>query len=133
MTLQTQSFEDLKKQWRSVFKTNPPPFARSTFIQSYLIWEEQKRLYGGPKRTTVKALEKQIAALRNGTKPPDKKTLVLKPGTKLIREHQGQRHEVIVQEKGYRYQDQIYRSLSAIARGITGTQWNGKLFFGVKS
>ena len=54
-------------------------------------------------------------------------------GTKLIREFQGELHEVLVSENGFIYQGQSYKSLSAIARKITGTRWNGPAFFGLRS
>ena len=56
----------------------------------------------------------------------------IKPGTRLIREWQGQIHNVIAAERGYEYQGQLYGSLSEIARLITGTRWSGPRFFGVK-
>ena len=56
-----------------------------------------------------------------------------KPGTRLIREWQGRTHEVTVLEQGFRWNGETYRSLSAIARAITGTRWNGHVFFGLKS
>lgn len=52
-------------------------------------------------------------------------------GTKFIRSYKGIKYEVEVTQKGFIYKGKIYKSLSAIARLITGTQWNGKLFFGV--
>ena len=55
----------------------------------------------------------------------------IKPGTKLIREHHGIKHEVIVLENGFSYDGERYKSLSAIAYKITGTKWNGKRFFGL--
>jgi Cft2 family RNA processing exonuclease len=58
--------------------------------------------------------------------------LEIKEGTKLIRKYQGKKHEVIVIKKGFEYNGQVYKSLSAIANKITGTRWNGKIFFGVK-
>jgi hypothetical protein len=54
-------------------------------------------------------------------------------GTRLVREFRGQSIPVEVLEKGFRYQDNIYKSLSAVARKVTGTQWNGFLFFGLKA
>jgi len=54
-------------------------------------------------------------------------------GTRLTREFRGQSISVEVLEKGFRYEDEIYKSLSAVARKVTGTQWNGFLFFGLKS
>jgi DUF2924 family protein len=55
------------------------------------------------------------------------------PGTRLIREFRGQNISVEVLEKGFRYQDDIYKSLSSVARKVTGAQWNGFLFFGLES
>ena len=52
------------------------------------------------------------------------------PGTVLTRNFQGKTLTVHVLEEGFRYEDRVYRSLSAVARQITGTQWNGFLFFG---
>jgi hypothetical protein len=54
------------------------------------------------------------------------------PGTILTREYRGEVHQVVALEKGYEYDGKVYRSLSGIAREITGTQWNGYLFFGLK-
>ena len=56
----------------------------------------------------------------------------LKPGTRLIREWQGRTHEVVVGENGFLWQQAQYRSLSQIARAITGTRWSGPVFFGLK-
>jgi len=56
----------------------------------------------------------------------------LKPGTRLIREWQGRTYEVVVRDDGLSWQGMQYRSLSAIARKITGTAWSGPLFFGLK-
>jgi len=56
----------------------------------------------------------------------------LKPGTRLIREWQGRTYEVVVLDDGFSWQGTQYRSLSAIARKITGTAWSGPLFFGLK-
>jgi hypothetical protein len=56
-----------------------------------------------------------------------------KSGTRLIRSWQGKTHTVTVEESGYQYEGRRYRSLSEIARQITGTQWSGPLFFGLKS
>jgi hypothetical protein len=54
-------------------------------------------------------------------------------GTRLVREFRGQSISVEVLEKGFRYQDNTYKSLSAVARKVTGTQWNGFCFFGLKT
>jgi hypothetical protein len=56
----------------------------------------------------------------------------LKPGTRLVREWQGRTYEVLVLDDGLSWQGTSYRSLSALARKITGTAWSGPLFFGLK-
>jgi hypothetical protein len=55
----------------------------------------------------------------------------LKPGSSLIREWRGVRHEVAVTEDGFSYQGARYASLSRVAAAITGAKWNGPLFFGL--
>ncbi|MGL4560835.1 MAG: DUF2924 domain-containing protein [Brevinema sp.] len=56
----------------------------------------------------------------------------VKSGTKLVREYQGKKHEVSINDGDFFYKGNKYKSLSKIAREITGTNWNGKLFFGMK-
>ena len=56
----------------------------------------------------------------------------IKPGTRLIRVFNGERHSVLVQEKGFEYKNKLYSSLSDIASTITGSRWNGWVFFGLK-
>ena len=53
------------------------------------------------------------------------------PGTKFIREYRSVKYEVIVLEKGFGYNGNVYNSITAVAKAITGTNWNGKRFFGV--
>ena len=55
----------------------------------------------------------------------------LKPGSRLVRNWRGKPHDVTIREDGYLYRDQLYRSLSHIAREITGTNWSGPRFFGL--
>jgi Protein of unknown function (DUF2924) len=58
---------------------------------------------------------------------------MLKPGTRLVRSWQGVTHSVLAAENGFVFEDQHYASLSAIAKAITGTQWSGPKFFGLKA
>ena len=67
-----------------------------------------------------------------GRKVQNAKSDQLLPGTMLIREWNGERHEVMALDGGFDYQGRKYRSLSAVARQITGTKWNGPLFFGLR-
>jgi hypothetical protein len=67
-----------------------------------------------------------------GRPPVSRPPVVLKPGTRLLREWQGVTHEVRVLDSGFDYAGQTYKSLSAVARAITGTPWSGPMFFGIK-
>ena len=67
-----------------------------------------------------------------GRLPAMRPPVALKPGTRLLREWQGTTHEVRVLDAGFDYAGQTYKSLSAVARAITGTPWSGPLFFGIK-
>ena len=64
--------------------------------------------------------------------PPVPSPSGLRPGTLIGREHNGILHRIVVAEAGYEWEGQIYKSLSDIARRITGTRWNGPRFFGLR-
>ena len=132
-TLQYLSTAELKQEWRHHLKSDPPPFARRDFILGHVSWQVQAKQYGGLSRKANGQLKKLMQQLLNGKDLTPANDLIIKSGTRLIREYKGTKHEVIIEEGVYRYQYNTYRSLSQIARDITGTRWNGKLFFGVKS
>jgi len=128
--LKTLPIVDLKQQWRDLFDTEPPAFNRR-YLESRLAYRIQELAYGGLKPETIARLEALAddleagPAARSGTRP------VI--GTQLVREWQGVEHRVTVLDAGFEYQGRPFKSLSAIARAITGTRWNGLLFFGIKS
>ncbi|HBG50115.1 MAG TPA: DUF2924 domain-containing protein [Cyanobacteria bacterium UBA9971] len=139
--LQHLSREELIKKWKKLFKTNSPQHARKEFLIKHIVWELQAKKQGGYTSQTQKQLDKLADKLaskqevsKNDIKETTKQTSTfeIKPGTMLIREYKGEKQEVIALEKGFEYQNRQYKSLSGIAKEITGTQWNGKLFFGVK-
>jgi hypothetical protein len=126
---------DLKAQWRDLFETEPPPFNRR-YLESRLAYRIQELAYGGLKPETVKRLEALGEQLDRGNITTRRiRGGDLKPiaGTRLIREWQGTEHVVTVTQDGYEWQGRPYQSLSAIARAITGTRWNGWVFFGLKN
>ena len=97
-----------------------------------MAWARQAKEHGGIKRKANNQLQQMMQQLRGGDEPTPETSLIIKPGTKLIREYQGEKHEVITTAEGFRYKGKAFNSLSSIAREITGTRWNGKVFFGVK-
>ena len=132
--LKSTSTPELKTQWRDLFETEPPAFNRR-YLESRLAYRIQELAYGGLKPETVKRLEMLGEQLDGGNITLRRIRADLKPiaGTKLIREWQGIEQTVTVLADGYEWQGRPYRSLSAVARAITGTRWNGWIFFGLKS
>ncbi len=124
----------LKEQWRELFAEAPPPFNRR-YIESRLAYRIQEPAYGGLKPETVARLEALGEQLDGGVVEVRKKRVDDRPiaGTRLIREWQGVEQTVTVLSDGYEWQGRPYKSLSAAARAITGTRWNGLVFFGLKS
>lgn len=125
---------DLKRQWRELFDTEPPPFNRQ-YLESRLAYRIQELAYGGLKPETVKRLEALGEQLDGGDRKKSRIRADNMPivGTRLIREYQGIEQIVTVMQDGFEWQGRPYQSLSAIARAITGTRWNGWVFFGLKN
>ena len=124
----------LKARWRELFDTEPPAYNRR-FLESRLAYRIQELAYGGLSQETLErlaAMSKQYANLgpiERRAKPS------LRPinGTKLIREWQGVEHCVTVRANDFEYLGRPYKSLSSVACEITGTRWNGWVFFGLKN
>ena len=133
VALKAASTPELKKQWRELFDSEPPAFNRR-YLESRLAYRIQELAYGGLKPETRARLEALGEQLDGGNivlrrVRADSRPL---PGTRLIREHDGVQHVVTVRPDDFEYEGRPYRSLSAIARHITGTRWNGWTFFGLK-
>ena len=123
----------LKKMWRDLFDADPPPYNKR-FLVSRLSYRLQELAFGGLSKETVERIE---AMASNGA--PDERNrgrgrAAERPvvGTRLVREWDGVEHHVTVQADGFEWQGKKYKSLSAIARAITGTRWNGWVFFGIR-
>ena len=133
--LKTAPTADLKQQWRDLFDAEPPPFNRR-YLESRLAYRIQELAYGGLKPETIRRLERLGEELDGG----DRKKRGMRldrdrpiTGTRLLREWQGAEQVVTVTASGFEWQGRPYQSLSAIARAITGTRWNGWVFFGLKN
>jgi hypothetical protein len=132
--LKAMSTPKLKEQWRALFDTPAPPYNRR-FLESRLAYRIQELAYGGLKPETVRRLERLGEQLDGGNIAVRKVRGSDQPiaGTRLLRAYQGIEHTVTVLQDGYEWQGRPYKSLSAIARAITGTRWNGLVFFGLKN
>ena len=132
--LKTLALPDLKAEWRSLFGAEPPGYNRR-FLESRLAYRIQELAYGGLRPETRARLESLGEQLDGGNVAIRRIRGDDRPvaGTRLVREHQGVEHTVTVLHDGYEWQGRPYRSLSAIARAITGTRWNGWAFFGLQN
>jgi hypothetical protein len=124
---------DLRKMWKDLFETEAPRQNRK-FLESRLAYRIQELEYGGLKPATIQRLEALGEELDGGKAEVRSRRTDDRPisGTRLIREYQGVEHCVTVLADGFDYQGRPYKSLSAIARAITGTRWNGWVFFGIR-
>ena len=131
--LKTMLMPDLKAQWRELFDTEPPQFNRRA-LENRLAYRIQELAYGGLKPETLRRLEilGEHYDSDNVTTRRIRHDARSVAGTTLVPEYRGVEHTVTVLADGYEWQGRPYGSLSAIARAVTGTRWNGLVFFGIK-
>jgi hypothetical protein len=124
----------LRAKWRELFETEPPAYNRR-FLESRLAYRIQELAYGGLSRQTLDRLRAMAKQYANKDAAERKARSVHRPisGTRLIREWQGVEHCVTVRAEDFEYLGRPYKSLSSVAREISGTKWNGWVFFGLKS
>jgi len=129
--LQNMDRKALEDKWRDLFGIEPPKFRR-VFLQKRLAYRIQELFYGGLSESTKEKLE-AIADKAEGKKPKPKieSNGKILPGTRFVREWNGKLYETTVREDGFEFNGQIYGSLSAVATTITGTQWNGRKWWGL--
>jgi len=118
--------EQLRALWHEVFGKPPHPKLRRELLIPIIAYRLQERALGGLKPATLRRLE----AFTSGDKPQQRREL--QAGTRMVRQWQGKVYEVISVDDGYTFEGRNYRSLSEIARAITGTRWSGPAFFGLK-
>ena len=116
----------LAEKWGALYGAPPPRRASRSLLIRAVAYRLQERTYGGlsPKIDRMLAAVKENASDRS---PPT----VLRPGTVLMREWHGEKHQVTVMENGFLFQGRRYGSLSEVARVITGARWSGPRFFGL--
>jgi hypothetical protein len=116
----------LRVAWTEVFGDAPPHFLSMIFMRKALIWKGQCKKFGGLKPDLKRALK----AAATG-KQVRLQASQIRAGTQLVREWNGRRYQVEVTDDGFRMNGERFRSLSAIALRITGTNWSGPRFFGL--
>ncbi|EJF90297.1 DUF2924 domain-containing protein [Bartonella tamiae] len=131
-SLETLKRSDLLDLWRNVITTPPSRTMGRNVMCGILAFEIQSKQYGGLNKTFQKELKRYETALNAG-KIIKTKGHKLRQGSRLLREWNGITHHVEVTENGYLWNGKLYRSLSSIAKAITGTHWSGPRFFGLNS
>ena len=124
----------LKARGRVLWGGDPPKRLSRQLLLRALAHAMQEKAFGGLSATLRQRLQRLGAELHTTGRIASVGTQsMFKPGTRLVREWQGCTHEVTALEHGFQWNGETYRSLSAIARAIAGTRWNGHVFFGLKS
>lgn len=127
-TLKTASTQELKVMWKELFGIDAPPFNRQ-YLEPRLAYRIQELAYGGLSKETRKRL-RELA--QNPDKNYARESVALSTGTMLRREWRDAVYKVTVLPDGFEFEGKRYRSLSRIAREITGVNRNGPEFFGMR-
>ncbi len=131
--LPTLSKAALSDLWKQLFDSTPPTQVRRDLMIPILAYRIQEQAFGSLGARARERLRQLSRAFEEGSDSAVAGVPRIRPGTRLVRQWGDQVHLVNVQSNGYEYQGTRYRSLSEIARLITGTRWSGPLFFGIKS
>lgn len=123
----------LLAEWRRLYRTGAPKRARRELLMLGIGWKIQEQAYGGLRGTSKRTLAELSKTLERDGDVTRSRVTRLKPGAKLIREWHGKTHTVVVLEDGFEWKGKPWRSLSVIARTITGMHWSGPRFFGLNS
>lgn len=122
--------EALVKDWRLAHRQSPPKGLSRRLLEYSAAYQLQVKAFGGLKPTVRRKL-RQATGRAEKPVPVPKKFQRLSPGTRLLREWHGCTHTVEVVEGGFQYEGETYKSLSQVARSITGAHWSGPRFFGL--
>ena len=123
---------ELRQRWRALYKADASPHLSRELLLRAVAYRMQEVALGGLRPERQRQLHQIARQFKQTGAAVTPRRPELKPGTRLMREWQGRTYEVLVLDDGFSWQGTHHRSLSAIARKITGTAWSGPLFFGLK-
>ena len=129
--LAAQGPAHLKESWRVLYGIEPPPRISEDLLRRAIAYRLQERALGGLKSSTRRLLQRIAEDTRRSKSATPVRKIT--PGAVLIREWRGTSHQVTVLEDGVLFRGKRHRSLSEVARKITGSRWSGPLFFGLKA
>jgi Protein of unknown function (DUF2924) len=132
MRLSELTIFELRGEWRRLHRMPPPMRLSRDLLIRGIIYQLQERAYGGLSKAAARKLEQAAAGppSRDAAKPTP--PISLKPGTRLVLEWHGVTHTALIHADGIEWRGQRYRSLSVVARKITGARWSGPRFFGLR-
>jgi hypothetical protein len=124
---------ELRGEWRRLHRVPPPMRLSRDLLVRGITYKLQERAYGGLSTATARKLEQAgVDSLSRGAVTPAP-PISLRPGTRLVREWRGVTHMVLIHARRHRVaRPSAYRSLSLVARKITGARWSGPRFFGLR-
>ena len=123
---------ELRQHWRTLYKAEASPHLSRELLVRAVAYRMQEVALGGLRPAQQRRLRQYAQEFNETGETRLRARPELKPGTRLVREWQGRTYEVLVLDGGFSWQNTHHRSLSALARKITGTAWSGPLFFGLK-
>jgi hypothetical protein len=126
------SLFELRNRWKTLFGHPAPKSLRRNFLARAVAYQMQVEAYGGLSAATKHRLREIAKAVRNGDANAIPGSSRSKPGTQMIRHRQDTTHTVTALVEGFEWNGRTYKSLSAVVNAITGTNWNGFSFFGIK-
>ena len=130
--LPTLTLHELREEWRHLNKTDACPRLSRDLLVRAVAYRLQELAFGGLRPEPQRQLRQIAMELKQTGAAKTRPRPQLPSGTRLMREWRGRHYEVMVLDDGFSWQGTHYRSLSAVARTITGTAWSGPLFFGLK-
>ncbi len=128
--LATMSPAQLRREWRQSFRA-PPPAVGPSLLALGIAYRLQEKAVGGLSSAHVREMARLAKQAAKGTLSVEP-AATLKVGSRLVRDLHGESHQVLIRDDGFVYRDKLYRSLTPIARDITGSNWSGPRFFGLK-
>ncbi len=124
--------KELRAIWAKEWGKDPNTKVGRTMIEKSLAFKRWEQETGGLTPEQTERLEKLVSAYKRNPDSFIDQSSYLKPGTRFVKIYKGRKHSVTVTSSGFEYDGKEWSSLSEIANSITGSRWNGWLFFGVK-
>ena len=129
----TMTHTELHLTWRRHYRAVPPKKMGRDILELGLAWKIQENKLGGLGAAVKRQIAELAKTMQMKSDLAKPRAISLKPGSRLLRTWEGVTHEVMVVDDGFIWSGKMWRSLSVIAREITGTHWSGPRFFGLKA